>query len=638
MGEKRANDKAVRILRFGAFELDTEQEILYERGHRVALQEMPLKVLVLLLEDPGRLVAHETFYRNLWPDDELGVLEDNLYTAVRKVRQVLHDNTRHPQFIETVPRKGYRFIAPVSQVDASADLRDDETALTPITRRRVRPETLLLTLVLLGVSVFAGLVFFGGERVPEGRSDIAKELDPNGIAVLPLLNLSEDPGQEYFAIGMQEELLTRLSRISALKVISRTSAQQVAREDLDMPGIASRLGVRNVMEGSVRRADDRVRVTLQLIDAASDRHLWAENFDRPLDDIFAIQDEIALAVADTLELSPHDDGPEAKPPNPDSKAYSQFLKARFFFNRRGPGDLERAGEEYRQAVEDEPEFARAWAGLAGVYNIQTVLGELTPDEGLPLWGEAAERAVELDPTLPEARMRAFTHAKFSGDEATARLHRKAMERYGNNNPLILSALAGFAASDMRWDEAIELQRRAVELEPLGWVYHGNLSSYLLSAGRLAESKAVVLEARELADRPIADVRRLIRIHLLKGQPEQALELLEQLPDGLQRDHHKILVFDALGRRTETSRALEQLMDSAELSAAVALAEIFAQRGEIDRAFEWIAAGPTRMAPDPLGFKANRFQRRLLISPFLHPLQTDLRWHLWVDDPRLPPRQ
>ena len=634
MGEKWAFDKAVGILRFGAFELDLEQEKLYERGHRVALQEMPLKVLLLLLEDPGRVVAHETFYQHLWPEDKLGMLEDNLYTAVRKLRHALHDDPHHPHYIETVPRKGYCFIAPVSLEAAPAEVGKDnqETASGP--GRTTRPATLLAS-ALLVAGLFAGLLFFGSDRASEERPDIAKDLDPNGIAVLPLLNLSEDPGQEYFAIGMQEELLTQLSRIPELTVISRTSAHQVAREGLDMPGIAARLGVRNVMEGSVRRAGDRVRVTLQLIDAASDRHLWAENFDRPLDDIFAIQDEIALAVADTLELSPQDDGPTARAPNPASEAYSHFLKAQFFFNRRGPGDLERARADYLRAVEIEPDFARAWAGLAGVYNIQTWTGEVSPEEGLRLWGEAAKRAVELDPTLPEARMRAALYFKYSGDLATARQHREAMERYGSNNPLILSALAGRAASAMRWDKAIELQQRAVELDPLSWVYHGNLSSYLLSAGRLAESKAVVLEARELADRPIPDVQRLVRIHLLKGQPEQALDLLEELPDGWQRDHCKVLVFDALGRSNQVEGVLERIMDSEEVYAAQALAEIFAQRGEVDRAFKWIATARLRMETDLLGIKAKGLKRRILISPFLRVLHADLRWHLWVDDPRLP---
>ena len=637
MGEKRANDKAVRVLRFGAFELDTEEELLYERGHRVTLQEMPLKVLLLLIEEPGRVVAHETFYRRLWPDDELGVLEDNLYTAVRKLRHALHDNTRHPQFIETVPRKGYRFIAPLSQVDATSEPGEDDEVPASSPRQRARLATLLLTAVLLGAGIFAGLVFFGGDRAHEDPPDIASDLDPNGIAVLPLLNLSEDPEQEYFAIGIQEDLLTHLARIPELKVISRTSTQQVAREGLDMPGIAARLGVRNVMEGSVRRADDRVRVTLQLIDAASDQHLWAENFDRPLDDIFAIQDEIALAVANTLEMSPHDEALQARQANPDSEAYSHFLKAQFFFNRRGQGDLERARDDYLRAVEIEPDFARAWAGLAGVYNLQTWSGDLSPEEGVPLWGEAAERAVELDPTLPEARLRAHIYANYSGDEVTAELHREAMERYGSNNPLILSALAGKAALAMRWDEAIELQQRAVELEPLGWVYHGNLSSYLLSAGRLAESKAVIHESRQLADRPIPDVRRLIHIHLLKGQPEQALDLLEELPDGLQRDHCKVMVFDALGRAADAESAFERIMDSPEVYAARALVEIFAQRGEIDRAFKWIATARVRADSDPSGTKARSLHRRLLISPFLQKLQRDLRWHLWVDDPRLPPR-
>ena len=636
MGEKQAFDNSARVLRFGAFELDTEQQTLYERGHRVALQEMPLKVLTLLLEEPGQVVTHETFYQRVWPEDELGMVEDNLYTAVGKLRRVLHDNTRHPQFIETVPRKGYRFVAPVSQVDASLEAGDADVAPESTSRNKIRPVTVFLTAALVGVSIFAGWFFFAEVSELGDQPTIADELDPDGIAVLPLLNLSDDPGQEYFALGMQEDLLTHLSRIPELKVISRTSAQQVAREGLDMPGIAGRLGVRHVMEGSVRLADDRVRVTLQLIDAASDEHLWAKNFDRPLDDIFAIQDEIALAVADTLELSPFDDALEVRGPSPDGVAYSHFLRAQFFRDRRGPGDLERAREEYAHAIEVEPDFARAWAGLAGVYSLQTYRGDLTRTEGMPLWGEAAERALDLDPTLPEARMRAFTHARFSGDDATANRHREAMKRYGSNDPLVLSVLAGEAASDFRWDEAIELQRRAVELEPLGWVYHGNLSSFLLSAGKLAESKAVVKESRDLADRPIPDVMRLIRIHVLKGQAGQVLPLLEELPEGLQRDYCKVLVYDALGRLAEADRALERIMDSPDVSAARFLAEIFTQRGEIERAFKWIATGRIRIESQELGGQLKGFQRGLLISPFLHDLHNDLRWRLWVDDPRLSP--
>jgi TolB-like protein/Flp pilus assembly protein TadD len=440
--------------------------------------------------------------------------------------------------------------------------------------------------------------------------------------------MSAEQDQGFFSDGVTEEILNRLSQAANLRVISRTSSFALRDETLDVPQIGARLNVNYVLEGSVRKADGRVRITAQLIDVSTNSHLWSETYDRGLGDLFAVQDEIAASVASALQATLGGSSVQARAPA-SLEAYEQFLQGQFAYHRRLPGDIERSAEYFERAVAIDPTFARAWAALAGASNLLA-----HGPSGLdPAWREkqenAALKAVELDPNLAVAQARLAQYYWETGQGARGERHFEKALALDPDDPRVL----GFAASKARRDGdlelTIELWRRAVALDPLSPIGHDNFAMMLLQAGRLEEAHSQLVKVFELNPDAEPDTRaELVRVLTLLGRYDEAQAQIALLPEGPYRSFALALQHQAPGHQQEADAALQALRSQATGSRhSVRLAEIYAFRGMDDAAFETLAEHRAALESGKL---SQRYQLAYFLedvngSYMLGPLHDDPRW-------------
>jgi len=403
--------------RFGVFELDLGAGELRKNGLRVRLQEQPFLVLATLLERPGEVVSREELQKKLWPADTFVDFDHGLNKAINKVRDVLGDSAESPRFVETIARRGYRFLAEVKAVDTTP-VRGPElpaqpqlgvTALDrPDHASKFAKPNYLRSSVTWKISVFVLLVSiaFLGTWMIRSRNHGPSVI--HSLAVLPLESLSSDASQDYFADGMTDELISDLGQISALRVISRTSVMTYKHVRKPLPQIARELNVDAVVEGTVLRSGDRVRITAQLIEASTDKHLWSQSYEGELRDTLALQNEVARAIADQIRinLNPQEQAALKKVAVVDPEAYEPYLKGRYFWNKRTADGLSKAIEYFNEAIERKPDYAQAYAGLADSYALagDWKYGLLAPREAYPKAKAAATKAIALDDTLGEAHI------------------------------------------------------------------------------------------------------------------------------------------------------------------------------------------------------------------------------------------
>jgi TolB-like protein/Flp pilus assembly protein TadD len=417
MSELRSSQ---RVVTFGPFRCDLCAGELYSNGVKVRLPEQSFRLLETLLERPGEVVTRQELQERLWPGQAFGEFSDGLNTAVNKLRAALDDEAENPRFIETIPRRGYRFIAPTERA------------------------------------------------LPAGGSSI------NSLAVLPLENLSQDPEQEYFADGMTDQLITELARTGTVRVISRTSVQCYKRPRKSLPEIARRLNVDAVVEGTVLRCGQRVRITAQLIDAGSEDHLWAESYERSLEDVLKLQGEVAQAIASEVHTRlAH--GPMLRPMPARSVApfaYECYLKGRYFWNKRTEEGILKGIEYFRQAIEADPTYALAYAGLAESYLPLGYWGYLSPGDSFPKAKAWALKALEIDSLLAEAFcVLGGVLFKYERDTGSAR---KELEQAITLNPNCArthQVLGELLTSLGEFEAAAEELRLALELDPLSPLLH-----------------------------------------------------------------------------------------------------------------------------------------------------------------------
>jgi len=408
------------VVRFGTFEVSLQSREVRKSGMKIRVQQQPLKLLEILLERPGEVINREELRSRVWPDESFGDFDQALNIAIGKLRGALGDSAENPRFIETLPKRGYRFIADVSVVDAEVrpkrpepidgglhgperktglgdEFQSTGLAVAPEHKLRLTPRVIIALALILSLLILAIWLFR-----PSGSGPTRIR----SLAVLPLENLSGDASQNYFADGMTDELITDLAQISALRVISRTSVMAYKGARKPLPQIARELNVDAVIEGSVLRSGDQVRITAQLIDASTDEHLWSQSYDGELRDTLALQSRVASAIADQIRISvtPQEQAAlkNVKAVNP--KAYESYLKGRYFWNKRTGNGLKAALAYFQQATEEDPQYAQAYSGLADTY---ALLGDwqyavMTPKEAFPKAKAAATKALELDGTLGEA--------------------------------------------------------------------------------------------------------------------------------------------------------------------------------------------------------------------------------------------
>jgi len=421
----------------------------------------------------------------------------------------------------------------------------------------------------------------------EGRSEaLVESFGDKSIAVLPFVDMSPGKDQEYFAEGIAEELLNLLAQIPQLRVISRSSAFSYKGKDIKLAQVAKELNVAHILEGSVRKAGNQVRITTQLIDARSDTHLWSQTYDRPLDNIFAVQDEIAAAVVAQLKLKLLGAAPKVKATDP--KAYALYLQARQLSRQRTQEGSEQAIALYRQALAIDANYAPAWAGLAEVYDRQASDGRRPAEEGYRLAREAANKALAIDPECTAAHAALGRLARgYDGDlAAAARHYERALALEPTNTDIIRGAalvLAGLG----RLDTAIALTEYVVAHDPVNPTGHNNLGFYYLYAGRYDESIASYRTALSLSP-GYADAQGQIGLALLlKGDSPGALAAMQKESSEMWRTIDLPMAWHALGKKAESDAALAELIRKYEKDSAYNIAYVLAYRGEADRTFEWL---------------------------------------------------
>ncbi len=415
--------------------------------------------------------------------------------------------------------------------------------------------------------------------------DVAMESDKS-IAVLPFVNMSDDASNEYFSDGISEELLNLLSKIPELRVISRTSAFSFKGKEIDIPTIAQQLNVAHILEGSVRKAGNQIRITSQLIDARSDTHLWSETYDRTLGDIFAIQDEIAGAVVDALKLTLLGDTPQVEQINPE--AYTLYLQASYVGAQGTAEAREQSNVMLKQVLVIAPDYAKAWRKLAVSYSNLVGFGRLPRDEGEALAREALKQALAIDPYLAEAHSMLGLFALFyDRDLAAAARHIEYALSLEPTNFIVLSHSRDFLSILGRLEEAIAISEYDVAHDPLNPQRHQRIAGEYWRAGRPDKSIASIRTALMLAPGMQGAQALWGMALLLKGENEAALKAMQQEPDEAHRLEGLVMAYYALGQAAESDAALTELIEKYEQQWSSFIAAVLAYRGEADRAFAWL---------------------------------------------------
>jgi TolB-like protein/DNA-binding winged helix-turn-helix (wHTH) protein len=483
-----------RTVRFGVFEADLRTGELRKGGLPVKLQEQPFRVLALLLDRPGDLVTREELRRALWPDEIALEFDQGLNNAIKKLRRALDDSAEEPRFIETLSRRGYRFLAPV-QVVQTPGREGSVTTREP--KRTLRP------FIVAGLAAAALLTVVLAIQLIRPRSPTARPHGRVMLAVLPFENLSGDPQQQYFTDGMTEEMIAQIGRLRAgsLRVIGRASAMAYRGAGKDIGRIARELRVDYVLTGSVRRSGERVRVTAGLSRARDQTQLWTRTYDRQLRDIIGLQVEVARAIARELPIGVSDSATLetsrfSASVNPE--AYEAYLKGRFFWNKIANEAVWKALEYFQQSIALDPDYAPAHAGLSSAYGLLSVIGEIRPREGQPDAGAAARRALELDGTLPMAHVQlGFFQLNYEWDFGGARKSfRRALE-LDPSSSAALHANATALAVVGKLDAATAEMRRAVELDPLWLLPSADLCMLMYFARQYEPAIAECRKALEM---------------------------------------------------------------------------------------------------------------------------------------------
>jgi TolB-like protein/DNA-binding winged helix-turn-helix (wHTH) protein/Tfp pilus assembly protein PilF len=618
-----------RTIRFGVFELDLRSGELQKQGRKIRLEGQPVQVLMCLLENPGELVTREELHRKLWPADTFVNFEHGLNAAVKRLRQALSDSADNPRFVETLPRRGYRFIAPVQIVTGNGasvpdprlegiDQEEVDPSNTPHISKPPRwPhawKTLgLVLLLVIGLSTV--LIIRSRSHLPVIRS----------LAVLPLENLSGDASQDYFSDGMTDELITELGQIAGLRVISRTSMMTYKGARKSIPQIAHELNVDAVVEGTVLRSGSQVRITAQLIQAEDDKHLWARSYEGELRDTFSLQNEVARTIAAQIrtKLNAPEDAAlrNAKVVNPE--AYEAYLKGRYFWNKRTGSGLTEAIRYFTTAIDADPNYARAYAGLADSYALagDWKYGVLAPREAYPKAKAAAAKAIALDSTLGEAHISlAFCLDGFDWNwESGGREYKRGIELspdYATGHDWYGWHLAEFG----RNDEAIAEVETAVSLDPLSLIIGADLAEEFVIAHRfeqaITQSRKVMTLDPFFGNAHYVLGQALVQEHRHKEAIAELQKAIELSPGSTAFTANLAFAYASSGRTEDALKILngQKNRPPDAFSNAAEIALIYVGLNDKDQAMVWLDKA-----------YSERFNPAVLMRPCFDPLRSDPRF-------------
>jgi TolB-like protein/DNA-binding winged helix-turn-helix (wHTH) protein/Tfp pilus assembly protein PilF len=506
-------------VRFGVFEFDSRTGELSKAGRRLPIQGVPIQVLLVLLEHPNQMVAREDLRARIWPADTFVDFDHSLHNAVAKLREALGDKAGSPRFIETLPRRGYRFIASVEYGEVAAI----EAPAAKTARRSLGRPTLAAAIV--GILALSALILVDVGRVRSRWRGGPSVAPIDSIAVLPLKNLSNDPEQDYLAEGLTETLITHLGKIRALNVISRTSVMQYKNSSKALPEIARELNVGAIVEGTVARSGNRIRITANLVQASPERHLWAETYERDLQDVLRLQSDVARAIVQEIRvaLTPQERLQLAGAATVDPELHELYLRGRFFWNRRTRDDLFKSVQYFQRALERDPRYAAAHAGLADAYIAMGYLDFVLPREADGRAKAAALRALEIDESLAEAHTSlAAALQYYDRDWAGAeREFRRAIEL----NPSYATAHQWYAqllSQRGRHAESVEESIRAQRLDPLSLIINSSLGNRLYFARKYSQAIDHLQRTLQLDPDFVMAHMDLGRVYEAEGQYGEAI--------------------------------------------------------------------------------------------------------------------
>jgi len=597
-----------RRVRIGLFEVDLGSAEVHREGRKVPLQEQPFRVLAMLLEHPGEMVSREELQARLWPSDTYVGFDESLNTAIRKLRVAFGDSAENPRFIETLPRRGYRLIAPVAEGVEGAFQSSQTAAVAVATaavprHRQGRGYWRLLVWPAAALLLILAGVAYTARRHSPPKSAAQKRVM---LAVLPFQNMSNDPGQEYFSDGLTEETITDLGQLSPaqLGVIARTSAMAYKHTDKTVSQIGHELGVDYILEGSVRREGGEARVSAQLIRVSDQTHLWAQNYERELHDLLQIENELGKAIARQVQinLTTQQEVDLSKMRTVNPEAYDLYLKGRFYWNQRSPAAIKESVGYLQQATAQDPSFALAYVGLADAYNIGNIMGVYAPKDSLPEAKAAATKALELDPSLAEAHAALgmeMSHYEFDFPGAQ-REFLKAIEVNPNSAYAHLFYSNCYLSPMGRTAEAIAENKKALELDPLSLPINNFMGMTYMFAGDY--EKAYQQFQHTIAMDPTFPLAHEYFSFLLAemGRYEEAIKESEKSellggssPEDAAAEATMMLqAFKTGGEKGFWQKNLELTLQALKqprggFVAASVVAASYARAGDKDKAFEWL---------------------------------------------------
>ena len=589
---------------FKAFRLDTANHLLWRDGDRVPLTPKGFDVLAYLVEHAGRVVSQDEVLEALWP--ETYVNPEVLRKNIQEIRKALGDRSDSPEFVETLPKRGYRFVAPV--IDKSAveppelaiSLPIEEQATEETVEAEVTPFELKISsdkrmLWKLAVVIFLAVVAAAAIDAyfrPARNGANTLSLNTASIAVLPFADMSPAKDQEYFSDGLSEQLINDLAKVSELKVVGRSSAFQFRGKNEDPREVGRKLGVANVLEGSVRREGNHVRITAELTKADDGFQLWSQSYDREIKDIFAVQDEIARAATEALRLKLL--GTNGQPvastlrsANPE--AYEAYLQAEYFSVRgQSKEELDKALAYTDKAIKLDEKYAPAWALRASVQNAMAEVGVTDPTEGFRTARNDAEQAIALDPTSASGYLALATaqiDSDWDWDAADTSLTKAAALEPGSVEIFRIRSYRSRVLGNL--DQAIRLYEQAVALDPLRTNSYSGLAYLLYVGGRYDEAQAALKKALDLNPQAAFVHLTLGKILIAEGKPQQALAEIEKEPLEWGKFTGQALVYHAVGREQDSNAALTTLIAEYKSGAAYQIAQVYAYRRESDKSLEWL---------------------------------------------------
>jgi len=597
-----------RRVRAGLFEVDLGSGEVHKSGRRVPLQEQPFRVLAILLERPGAVITREELQSRVWTADTFVGFDEGINTAIRKLRVAFGDSADNPRFIETIPRRGYRFLAPVHDLVADSAPPSGSVAEgdAMVELPRARPANTLRLAVALSVAallvVLGGVAFLKRPHLSANPTAQKRVM----LAVLPFQNMSNDPAQEYFSDGLTEETITDLGQLSPehLGVIARTSAMAYKHTNKTVSQIGHELGVDYILEGSVRREGGEARVSAQLIRVGDQTHLWAQNYERELHDVLQIENELGKAIARQVQinLTPQQEIDLSRMRTVNPEAYDLYLKGRYYWNQRNPAAIKESIGYLQRATAQDPNFSLAYVGLADAYNIGNILGVYSPKESLPQAKAAATKALALDPSLAEAHAALGmekSHYEFDFPGAQ-REFLKAIELNPNSAYAHLFYSNCYLAPMGRMSEAIAENQRALQLDPLSLPINNFMGMTYMFAGDYERADQQFQHTIAMDPTfPLAHEYYSILLAEM-GRYEQAVEESEKSellggasPEDAAAEAATMLqAFKTGGEEGFWHKNLEGTLQSlrvpkGEFVAASQVAAAYSLAGDKDKAFQWL---------------------------------------------------